>query len=81
MTGSLFSTATNNILNSQQQSGNNSVKRPQTNPISRGEYENSIDSKNNSRGMSFISGNYDNNSELDRYDKALLGVNYKNKFY
>ena len=74
LTGSLFNSATNNVIHNQQQSGANSVRRPQTNPLSRGELDNSIDTINSSRGMSFISGNPDNYSEIDRYDKVLLGV-------
>ena len=40
--------------------------------MSRGDVEHSIDSINSSRGMSFISGNLDNHSDMDRYDKNLL---------
>jgi len=43
--------------------------------MSRGEIENSIESVNSSRGMSFISGNADNHSDFDKFDKNLLSVN------
>jgi GTP-dependent phosphoenolpyruvate carboxykinase len=43
-----------------------------TNPLSRGEIEHSVDSINSSRAMSFVSGNPDNYSDIDRHDKNLL---------
>ena len=71
LTGSLFGSSNNNA--SHQQIINSNNKKPLTNPLSRGDSEHSIDSLNSSRGMSFISGNADNYSDMDRHDKLLLG--------
>lgn len=74
-TGSLFGKQDQSNQTSQPASIINSAKKPLTGPISRGEmtFSNS-ESKASSRGMSFIAGNADNYSDIDKFDKATLNV-------
>ena len=75
ITGSIF-TSTNITPNKSPINSNNNIsnyKKPLTNPISRGEISN-MESTTNSRGMSFMVGNDENLSEMDKYDNYMQKV-------